>query len=103
MDQVVEVTRHPSSEGVHHEVHLFFHHLHLCDYVRRSRICAGRTAGILSFLPTWCVVAFQPFLVPSFNTVFFLVSLLGVKRCVLLVKLFLQVMILLDEAFHHCC
>ena len=33
MEQVIEIARHPSSEGVHHEVHPFLHHLHLRDYV----------------------------------------------------------------------
>ena len=48
MDQVIEVARHPSSEGVHHEVHLFLHHLHLCDYVKWSCIYDGWTARVLS-------------------------------------------------------
>ena len=68
MDQVVEVTWHPSFEGVHHEVYSFLYHLHLCDYVRRSRICAGWLAGILSFLSTRGIAAFWPLLVPSWSS-----------------------------------
>ena len=89
MDQVVEVTGHPSSEGIHHEVHLFLHHLHLRDYLRGSRICARWTAGILSLLFAWSVAAFWPLLVPSFGAGSFLVFLLSVKCCVLLAQLFL--------------
>ena len=68
MDRVVEVTWHPSFEGVHHEVYSFLYHLHLRDYVRRSRICAGWLAGILSFLSTRGIVAFWPLLVPSWSS-----------------------------------
>ena len=31
MDQLIKVARHPSSKGIHHEVHPFLHHLHLHD------------------------------------------------------------------------
>ena len=76
MDQVVEVTGHPSSKGVHYEVHLFLHHLHLHDYMRGSHICVGWTAGILLFLSIGGAGSF-------------LVFLLGVKCYVLLAQLFL--------------
>ena len=82
MDQVIEVARHPSSEDVHHEVHMFLHHLHLHDYVRGSRICGEWSAGILLLLSAWGVAAFRPLLIPSFSASSFLVFLLGVKRCV---------------------
>ena len=49
MDQVIKVIKHLSFEGIHHEVHLFLHRLHLCDYLRWSRICDGWTARVLSF------------------------------------------------------
>ena len=78
MDQVIEVTRHPSSEGVHHEVHPFLHYLHLRDYLRGSCICAGWTAGILLFLSAWGVAAFWPLLIPSFGIGSFLVFLLSI-------------------------
>ena len=87
MDQVIAVTRYLSSEGVHHEVHPFLHHLHLCDYMGGSRICGEWTTGILSPLFSWGVAAFQPLLIPSFSAGPFLVLLLGVKCCVLLAQL----------------
>ena len=89
MDKVIEVARHPSFEGVHHEVHPFLHHLHLCDYVRGSHIYDGWSAGILLLLSTWGVATFRPLLIPSFSAGFFLVFLLGVKSCIFLAQLFL--------------
>ena len=68
MDQVIEVTRHLSSKGIHHEVHLFFHHLHLRDYVRGSRICDGWSIGILSLLSAWGVATFRLLLIPSWSS-----------------------------------
>ena len=103
MDQFIEVTRNPSSEGVHHEIHPFFHHLHLRDYLRGNYIRSCRTAGILSLLPTCGMTAFWPLLVPSFCVCSFLVFLLSVLLRVLLAQLFLQVMILFGEAFYCCC
>ena len=38
VDQVVEVAGYSSSKGVHHKVHSFLHHLHLCNHVRWSCI-----------------------------------------------------------------
>ena len=84
MDQVIEVAGHLSSKGVHYEVHPFLHHLHLCDYVKESRICGGWSSGILLLLFAWGVATFQPLLIPSFSAGSFLVFLLGVKRCVFL-------------------
>ena len=83
MDQVIEVTRHPSSEGVHHEVHPFLHHLYLCDYVKWSHICDGWMACILSLWSAWGVATFRPFLVPSLSVGAFLVLILSVKPRVL--------------------
>ena len=40
MDQLIEFARHPSSEGVHHEVHAFFHHLHLMT------MCGGAVSAV---------------------------------------------------------
>ena len=34
--------------GVHHEIHLFLHHLHLYDHVWWSCLCGGWTACVLS-------------------------------------------------------
>ena len=87
MDQVIEVARHPSFEGVHHEVHPFLHHLHLRNHVRWSRICGGWTALVLSLWSTWGVATFQPFLIPPFSVGAFLVLLLSVKPRVLLARL----------------
>ena len=58
MEQVIEVARHPSLEGIHHKVHLFLHHLHLYNYVRWSYICDGWTARVLSFWSAWGVATF---------------------------------------------
>ena len=75
--------------GVHHEVHPFFHHLHLNDYVRWNRIGDEWPARVLSFSPAWGVAPFQTFLVPLLSAGAFLVFLLVIHRCVLLVQLFL--------------
>ena len=96
MDQVIEVTRHPSSKGIHHKVHPFFHHLHLSDYVRWNRICNRWPARVLSFWSTWGV----PFLVSSLSAGAFLVFLLSVNFCVLLAQVLFQILVLLGEALH---
>ena len=100
MDQVIEVTRHPSSKGVHHKIHLFLHHLHIGDYVRWNRIGDGWLASILSLWSTQGVATFRLFLVPSLNVGAFLVFLLSIKVCILLAQLFFQVMVLFGEALH---
>ena len=100
MDQVIEVARHSSFEGIHHKVHPFLHHLYLCNHVRCSCIYDGRTARVLSFWSTWGVATFQPLLIPSLNTGAFLIFLLSVKPCVLLAQLLFQIMVLLGEALH---
>ena len=87
MDQVIEVTGHPSSKGIHHEVHLFLHHLHLYDNVRWSHICDGWMARVLSLWSAWGIATFRPFLVPSLSAGAFLVLLLSVKPRVLLAQL----------------
>ena len=89
MDQVIEVTRHLSSEGVHYEVHPFLHHMHLRDHVRWSRIYGKWTACVLSLWSAWGVANFRPLLVPSLSADAILVLLLSVKPCVLLAKLLL--------------
>ena len=87
MDQLVKVARHPSSEGIHHEVQPFLHHLQLRDHVWWSRIYGGWTACILSLLSAWGVAAFQPFLIFSLSAGTVLVLLLSAKSCVLLAQL----------------
>ena len=89
MDQVIEVTRHPSSEGVHHEVHLFLHRLHLRDYVRGNCIYGEWSAGILLLLPARGDAAFSALLIPSFCVGSLLVFLFGVKHYIFLAQLFL--------------
>ena len=84
MDQVFEVARHPSSKGVHHKVHPFFHHLHLGDYVRWNRVGDRWATCVLLFWLTWDIAFFWPFLVPSLSAGALLVFLLGIKACVLL-------------------
>ena len=88
MDQVIEVARYLFSESVHHEVHPFLHHLHLCDYV----------GGAISMADGWLVScrfclleALLPsgLLIPSFSAGSFLVLLLGVKCCIFLAQLLL--------------
>ena len=58
-NQVIEVARHSSSKGVHHEVHLFLYHLHLCNYVKWSRICDGWTTRVLSLWFAWDVATLK--------------------------------------------
>ena len=41
MDQLIEVARHLSSEGIHHEVHSFLHHLHLHNHVWYLQLMDG--------------------------------------------------------------
>ena len=89
MDQVIEVTRHLSSEGVHHKVHSFLHHLHLCDYMRWSCICDGRTTYVLSLWSAWGIATFHSLLVPSLSVDAILVFLLRIKPRVLLAQLLL--------------
>ena len=103
MDQVIEVSRHPSSKGIHHKVHPFLHHLHFGDYMRWNRIRDEWATRVLSFWPTGGIATFQPFWVPSLCAGAFLVLLIYVHHYVLLGQLFLQVMILLGETFHYCC
>ena len=103
MDQIIEVSRHPSFKGIHHKVHPFLHHLHLGYYMRWNRISDGWATDVLSFWLARGIATFRPFLVPSLSASAFLVFLLGIHHRVLLVQLFLQIMILLGEAFYCCC
>ena len=84
MDQFVEVVKHQSPKGVHHEIHLFLHHLHLRNHVWWSRIYDGWMTCILSLLFAWGIVNLRPFLVPSLSACSFLVFLLSVRPYVLL-------------------
>ena len=89
MDQLIEVARHPSSEGVHHEVHPFLHHLHLCDHVWWSCVYGGWMTCILLLLFAWGVATLWPFLITSLSACTFLVLILSVRPCVLLAQLLL--------------
>ena len=100
VDQVIEVAGHSSSKGVHHKVHPFLHHLHLCDHMRWSHICDGWTAHVLSFWSISGVATFRPLLVPYLSAGTFLVFLLSVMPCVVLMQLLFQIIVLLGEAFH---
>ena len=103
MGQIIEVSRHPFSKGIHHKVHPFLYHLHLRYYMRWNHISDGWATNVLSFWPARRIATFRPFLVPSLSASAFLVFLLGIHHCVLLAQLFLQIMILLGEAFYCCC
>ena len=103
MDQIIEVSRHPSSKGIHHKVHSFLHYLHLGYYIRWNCICDGWATSVLSFWPARNIATFWPFLVPSLNASAFLVFLLGIHHRIFLAQLFLQIMILLGETFYCCC
>ena len=85
MDQFIEVTRNPSSEGVHHEIHPFLHHLHLREHVWWSCICGGWTVHVLSLLSTQGVATLQRFLVLSLSVCTLLVLFLSIRPCILLV------------------
>ena len=49
MDQIIEVSRHLSSKGIHHEIHPFLHHLYLSYYMRWNRISDGWVTSVLLF------------------------------------------------------
>ena len=87
MDQVIEVARYLSSEGVYHKVHSFLHHMHLRDHMIWNRICGGWTAPVLSLWFAWGVATFQPLVVPSLSAGAFLILLLSIKPCILLTQL----------------
>ena len=84
MDQVFKVAKHPSSKGVHHKVHPFFHHLHLGDYVRWNHVDDGWATHVLLFWPAWDIAFFWPILVPSLSAGALFVFLLSIKVHVLL-------------------
>ena len=100
MDQIVEVTGHSPSESIHHKVHLFFHHLHLCNNLGWSRISDGWTARVLSFWFAWGITTLQPLLISSFSTGTFLVLLLNVVPRVPMTRLLFQIVVLLSKALH---
>ena len=102
MDQVIKVAKYSSSEGIHHQVHTFPHHLHLCDNVGWSHICDRWTTHVLSFWPARGIATFRPLLVSSLSAGAFLVLLLSVMSCVPLTQLLFQIMILFGKTF-HCC
>ena len=100
VDQVVEIAGYSSSEGVHHQVHPFLHHLHLCDNVGWSHVCDRWTTHVWSFWPTRGIATFWPFLVSFVCASAFLVFFLSVMSYVPLTQLFFQIMILFGEVFH---
>ena len=87
MDQIIKVAGHPSFEGVHHDVHLFLHRLHLRDNVGWIHISDGWTVHILSLWSAWGITTFQPLLVSSLGIGTFLVLLSSAVTCVLLAYL----------------
>ena len=87
MDQVIEVARYLSSEGVYHKVHSFLHHMHLRDHMIWNRICGEWMAHVLSLWSTWGVATFQPLMVPSLSVDAFLILLLSIKPRILLAQL----------------
>ena len=74
VDQIIEVFGHSPSKGVHHKVHPFLYHLHLCNHVRWSRICDGWSTHTLSFWSTGALLPSGPSwslllaLVPSWSS-----------------------------------
>ena len=84
MDQIIKVAGHPSFEGIHHDIRMFHHRLHLCDNVGWSYISDGWMARILSLWSTWGITTFRPLLVSSLGTSTFLVLLLNAMTRILL-------------------
>ena len=103
MDQVVEVAQYSSSEGVHHQVHPFTHHLHLRDNMGRSHVCGRWTTQVWSFWSARGIATFRSLLVSFVCTCAFLILFLSVMSCVPLMQLFFQILILFGEAFHCSC
>ena len=101
MDQVIEVARNSFSEGVHHQVHLFPHHLHLRNNVGWSHVCSRWTTYVWSFWSARGIATFRPLLVSFVYTCAFLIFFLSVMSCVPLTQLFFQIIILFGEAFHR--
>ena len=99
MDQVAEVARYSSSEGVHHQVHPFPHHLHLYN-VGWSHVCDGWMTRIWLFWLARGIATFRPLLVSFVYTSAFLVLFLSVMSCVPLMQLLFQIMILFGETIH---
>ena len=100
MDQVVEVARYLSSEGVHHQVHLFPHHLHLCDNMGWSHVCSRWTTHVWSFWSVRGIATFRPLLVSFVCACAFFILFLSVMSRVPLTQLFFQIMILFGKVFH---
>ena len=67
-----------SLEGIHHDLHLLLHRLHLCDDKRRGKIHERRKAYVLPLRSAWGIATLRPLLLPSLGTVTFLVLLLKV-------------------------
>ena len=99
MDQVVKVAGYSSSEGVHHQDHLFLHHLHLYDNVGWSHVCSAWTTHVWSFWPAKGIDTFRLLLVSFICTGAFLVLFLNVMSYVPLTQLLFQIMILFGETF----
>ena len=100
MDQVAEVARYSSSEGVHHQVHPFPHHLHLRDNMGRSHVYGRWTTQVWSFWSARGIATFRSLLVSFVCTCAFLILFLSVMPYFHLTQLFFQILILFGEAFH---
>ena len=100
MDQVIKVAWYLSSKGIHHQVHPFLHHLHLCDNVGQSHVCGRWTTHVWSFWFARGMATFRPLLVSYVCTYAFLILFLSVMSRVPLTQLFFQIVILFGEAFH---
>ena len=87
MGQIIEVTGYSSFKGIHHEIHLLLHHLHLRDHMMWNRIYGGWTACALLLWSTWGIIAFRSLVFPSLSAGAFLILLLSIKPCILLVQL----------------
>ena len=84
MDQVIEVARYSPSEGVHHQVHPFPHHLHLYNNVGWSHICDGWATHVMLFWSARGITTFRPLFVSFLSAGAFLVIFLSVMPCILL-------------------
>ena len=97
--KIVEVAGDASLEGVHHDLHLLFHRLHLREDGRWRCICEGGHARIAPLRSTGLIAAPLLLGLPSFGAVP-LVLLLTVMPRILRSQLFFQVKILFREAFY---
>ena len=103
MDQVVEATGYSSFEGIHHQVHPFPHHLHLCNNVGWSHVWGRWRTHVWAFWSGRGIATFRPLLVSFFFTCAFLILFMSVMSHVSLMQLFFQIIILFGAAFHYGC